>query len=187
MVVRMRWPMWVAAAAVLLAGCGSAAPVAGVHPAGRPAHTAPGRSSASESAKRSKATPKDKPLRPIKPSVHTSTTPAAPQPSVTLVGTPVAGSTVVIQLDNIPPGYVLITLTMDEGPNTVATPLVSAEANGQSQSAVGFSVSPDGSQIHFQFDTAMGGGTGQFVFTLQNSAGQTLTVKSAPFSIQAGG
>lgn len=178
-----RWPGLAVVVALLLAGCGANAPAAASHPVAHPPKKSAG--------KRPTASPpvhhsKKKKLPPIKPSVQTSTTPAAPQPSVTLVGTPIAGSTVVIQLDNIPPGYVLVTLTMDEGPNTVVTPLASAQSNGQSQNAVGFSVSPDGSQIHFQFDTAMGGGAGQFVFTLQNATGQTLTVKSAPFSIQAG-
>ena len=99
-------------------------------------------------------------------------------------GTPTAGSTVVLQVSNVPSGYVLVTLAMNEGANTVTTPLASAQSNAQSTAASGFSVSPDGAIIRFAFDMAMGGGRGQFVLTYQNSAGKRLTVDSSLFTVQ---
>ena len=99
-------------------------------------------------------------------------------------GTPTAGSTVVLQVSNVPSGYVLVTLAMNEGANTITTPLASAQSNAQNTAASGFSVSPDGAIIRFAFDMAMGGGRGQFVLTYQDSAGKRLAVDSSPFTVQ---
>ncbi len=121
---------------------------------------------------------------PIVPAVKTSSTPPVPQPAVSVVGTPTAGSTVVLQVSNVPSGYVLVTLSMNEGANTVITPLASAQSNAQSTAVSGFSVSPDGAIVRFAFDMAMGGGRGQFVLTYQNSAGKRLTVDSPSFTVQ---
>lgn len=89
-----------------------------------------------------------------------------------------------LTLSGIPPGYVLTTLTMSDGRLTMTTSVQAALAQSSQPGLVGFSISPDGRIISFGFDQAMGGGTGQFIFRFQNSAGRLLTVKSQPFSIR---
>ncbi len=178
----MRWvamagPVLVA----VLAGCGlSAAAGPSTPPPARTHHAATGHAhhpKTGTKARRASAPP-------IVPAVKTSSTPPVPQPAVGVVGTPTAGSTVVLQVSNVPSGYVLVTLSMNEGANTVTTPLASAQSNAQSTAVSGFSVSPDGAVVRFAFDMAMGGGRGQFVLTYQDSAGKRLTVDSSTFTVQ---
>ncbi len=177
----MRFSVLVAAMllGVALGGCGlSAAAASPSSAAGHDQHSA---APAHHAHHRTK-TPE--PTAPIVPSVSTATAPPVPQPVVTVVGTPSAGSTVVLQVSHVPSGYVLVSLAMNEGPNTVSTPIASAQSNAQSTATSGFSVSPDGAVIRFAFDMAMGGGQGQFVLTYQNSAGKRLTVHSHSFAVQ---
>lgn len=170
------WGLGGAVLAVALAGCGLAAATA-------PARGAPPRHSAVVAhGHHHPASHAASP--PIVPSVSTATTPPVPQPVLTVVGTPAAGSTVVLQVSHVASGYVLVSLAMKEGANSVSTPLASAQSNAQSTAVSGFSVSPDGAVIRFAFDMAMGGGQGQFALTYQNSAGKRLTVDSAIFTVQ---
>lgn len=176
---------WVAVAgpvvAAVLAGCGLSAASGRATPAPARTHHA-----AVERAHHPKTTAKARRASspPIVPAVKTSTTPPVPQPVMAVEGTPTAGSTVVLQVSNVPSGYVLVTLAMNEGANTITTPLASAQSNAQNTAASGFSVSPDGAIIRFAFDMAMGGGRGQFVLTYQDSAGKRLAVDSSPFTVQ---
>jgi len=180
------WRRWclVALLTGTLSACGmTTAPQAAGHvrvPSAAVHHTAGARRRPSGRSSASSAPTK---APPIQPTVSTSTTPPA---TIAVVGAPTAGGTVVLNLVNVPTGYVLVRLAMDEGPNTVTTPLDTAQANAESPAGAGFSVSPDGAVIHFAFDSAMAGGTGQFVFTFADSAGQQLIVKSSPFAVQGG-
>jgi hypothetical protein len=169
-----------------LAACGmTTSPQAAEHVPAATAHHTAGTRRRSEAGRRSSSSPSASQAKapPIQPTVSTATT---PPPTIAVVGTPAAGASVVLNLVNVPTGYVLVTLAMDEGANTVTTPLDTAQANAGSPVGVGFAVSPDGAVIHFAFDSAMAGGTGQFVLTFANSAGQQLVVKSAPFAVQGG-
>lgn len=120
----------------------------------------------------------------LNPTVSTTTSGTVIGPSLRVRGQLQAGSVVELTLSGIPPGYVLTTLTMRDGTLSVTTSAQAAAAQSSQPGLVGFSISPDGRIISFGFDQAMGGGTGQFVFRFQNSAGSQLTVKSPPFSIR---
>ena len=177
----MRWLIITApVVAVVMTACGlSAAASPSRTPPARTHHAATGPTH--QASKKTKAQRTSSP--PIVPAVKTSSTPPAPAPAVAVVGSATAGSTVVLHVSNVPSGYVLVTLVMNDGANTVTTPLASAQSNAQSTAVSGFSVSPDGATIRFAFDMAMGGGRGQFVLTYQNTAGKRLTVSSPPFTV----
>ncbi len=178
----MRWVVMAGPVlAAVLAGCGLSAAGGSAPPPPR-SHHAPVSGHGHHPKAGAKARRTSAP--PIVPAVKTSSTPPIPRPAVDVVGTPTAGSTVVLQVSNVPAGYVLVTLSLNEGANTVTTPLASAQSNAQSTAISGFSVSPDGAVIRFAFDMAMGGGRGQFVLTYQNSAGKRLTVDSPTFTVQ---
>lgn len=179
----MRWVVMAAPVlVVVLVGCGLSQAASPSRPPPARSHHAAATGNAHHSKTGTKARRASTP--PIVPAVTTSSTPPVPQPAVGVVGTPTAGSTVVLRVSNVPSGYVLVTLAMNEGVNTVTTPLASAQSNAQSTAVSGFSVSPDGAIVRFAFDMAMGGGRGQFVLTYQDSAGKRLTVDSPTFTVQ---
>jgi len=119
----------------------------------------------------------------------TSTTPKnhssdTQQYIIKINGTPSANGEVELQFSGIPSGYVLSTLEMVEGSNSVTETLNQAAANNDiGNLSAQFSISPDGSVIVFGFDNAMGGGRGQFIFTFKSSSDKSITAKSAVFGI----